>query len=135
MHMHANVYLEIKEELHQGCNDAVDISGLPIHSNKRELRAGRVLEAGACRLNHRCLQMDPKTQRLSNECGHGFQSLLRDISLVGNATRHQNISDRTGFAQNFGFCADPRGTGHARVQAADVMTTSNCEQRVKPQWR
>ena len=44
----------------------VDLSGLPIHNNKRELRADRVLEAGACRINHRCLQMDPRTQRLSN---------------------------------------------------------------------
>jgi len=28
MQMHANVYLEVKEKLHQGCNDTVDLSGL-----------------------------------------------------------------------------------------------------------
>ena len=30
MHMHANVYLELEEQLNQGFTDAVDLSGLPV---------------------------------------------------------------------------------------------------------
>ena len=37
------------------------------------------------------------------------------------------------FAQNFG--EDRRGTGQARVEEADKLTTSSCEQHVKPRWR